>query len=151
MTQTLPTPWGIAQTQEPIADGILRVTTAGHGGILLSTERAHELAVLFPEFVSFTGPRALEEDCDWAMAPLTWPEYFTDRDVYYAVRTVETNISMYGDKGWLSEEERTTKLRCWISINEKIRHSLIMTKYLLGSASGHCSAKSDFPTQNGVT
>ena len=85
------TPWGRAQTVEPLAgiDGIERVYTAGHGGYYLNQERWGELRALLPDFVSFAGDQWLEEDCDWAICVLCWPELFTDADCYNAFRTAK--------------------------------------------------------------
>ena len=64
------TPWGESQTEKILADGIVDYTTAGHGGIWLSEERRNAI----PEsFKSFTGTNEwLEEDCDWAIAYVTF-------------------------------------------------------------------------------
>ena len=44
MTRTLThTPWGWTRKVEELAEGVLRVTTAGHGGLKLSRERWEEL------------------------------------------------------------------------------------------------------------
>ena len=37
--RTTYTPWGPPQDIEELAEGVLRVTTAGHGGLVLSWER----------------------------------------------------------------------------------------------------------------
>ena len=56
------TPWGPSQTTEKIADGITQVTTASHGGLLLSPERVKQLP---PDYKPWTGDkRWAEEDED---------------------------------------------------------------------------------------
>ncbi len=70
------TPWGPAQQQKTIAKGLVSVSTAGYGGYHVSEERWQEIEGMFPGFRSWTGQYWLEEDCDWAMAPLTWPALF---------------------------------------------------------------------------
>lgn len=40
--------WGPIQTATPIADGIQRVTTASHGGFILSETRLHKMPQAFP-------------------------------------------------------------------------------------------------------
>ena len=56
-------PWGVIETAEPIADGIVCVRTPSHGGIWLSQAR---LAQMSPEERSSDG--WYEEDCEAA-----WP------------------------------------------------------------------------------
>ena len=63
MTKTLThTPWGWTQEIQKLAEGVLRVTTAGHGGLKLSRERWEEL----PAAVRDTKltPLYAEEDCE---------------------------------------------------------------------------------------
>jgi len=82
------TPWGNSQTTRKIADGITSVSTAGHGGYRISPARWAQLERILPNFQSFTGPYWLEEDSDWAAAPLCWPEYFADADIWNALRSI---------------------------------------------------------------
>ena len=61
------TPWGVAQTIEPIAEGIVFVTTPSHGGLWLSPER---VAALPEGYQPFTCPETrqwAEEDIDAPM------------------------------------------------------------------------------------
>ncbi len=59
------TPWGAIQHYHRIADGVISVSTAGHGGIWLSDERIKELP---DDYESCTGtPRWNEEDEDGAL------------------------------------------------------------------------------------
>ena len=59
---TMHTPWGCPQDIEELAEGIWRVSTAGHGGLKLSRERWEEL----PDLVRDTmlNPTFAEEDCE---------------------------------------------------------------------------------------
>lgn len=65
------TPWGNAQTQETIAEGITEVTTASHGGIHLSPARnaqVHE---------AWRDPKGwYEEDCESYIVVATFPDLF---------------------------------------------------------------------------
>ena len=71
------TPWGPAQHVEHIADGIVAVDAAGHGGIHLSRERAAQMRRVFPDFRPFTGCYTWwEEDCDAAIVVIAFPECF---------------------------------------------------------------------------
>jgi len=84
------TPWGSSQTQRTIARGLVRVDTASHGGYRVDAARWGEIERMFPAFLSFAGAGWLEEDCDWAMAPLTWPALFTAQEVFNAVRSARS-------------------------------------------------------------
>ena len=73
-----PTPWGPAETVATIADGIYFVSTPSHGGFYLKPE----LNALVPSdwrAASFNGRAQqgwYEEDCDWCMVVLTFPDHF---------------------------------------------------------------------------
>lgn len=82
------TPWGQIQERRQLAGGIECVSTASHGGYHLSPQRAEELRRVLPTAKIFAGPCWLEEDCDWALAVLVWPDLFSDQDAYNAVRTI---------------------------------------------------------------
>jgi len=72
-------PWGAVQTQRTIADGIVQVSTASHGGIHLSPSRVAKVKEKFPNFVPFSGKfEWYEEDCDVAIVVATFPEYFAE-------------------------------------------------------------------------
>ena len=59
---TIHTPWGWPQDIEELAEGVWRVSTAGHGGLKLSRERWEEL----PDVVrdTFLNATFAEEDCE---------------------------------------------------------------------------------------
>ena len=79
-------PWGKIQTAEVIAPGIVSVTTAGHGGILLSPERFAKMPEKYRD--TFAGGRWYEEDCDWAKVAVTFPEHFPATSVEHAKKTI---------------------------------------------------------------
>jgi hypothetical protein len=83
-------PWGSVQTQKTLAEGIVSVTTASHGGILLSDKRVAEFRKKFPKAQLWAGEGAFEEDCDWSLVALCWPELFTPEHVEIAQRTAKT-------------------------------------------------------------
>lgn len=59
------TPWGESQTIENVALGIDFISTASHGGYMLSQERSDTMP---NELKPFTGNRRYwEEDCDAAL------------------------------------------------------------------------------------
>lgn len=77
MRQHTNTPWGIADYVKDVAgDGtVLIVSTSSHGGIGVHTSRAmpayfRSQALTSGEWLWF------EEDCDWAIAALSFPDLF---------------------------------------------------------------------------
>lgn len=88
MNQYTWTPWGSSQLREELAPGIIRHSTASHGGIELSPDRQLVLQQCLPDFKPYAAPGWLEEDCDAAVAPLIWPDEFDSQEVYNAVRMV---------------------------------------------------------------
>lgn len=95
------TPWGSSQEQQTIAPGLVSVSTAGHGGYHVSEDRWQEIERMFPEFKSWTGRHWLEEDCDWALAPLTWPDLFNAQQIFNALRTARTRSDKCITERWL--------------------------------------------------
>ena len=59
---TMHTPWGPPQDIEELAEGVLRVSTASHGGLKLSRERWAEIPAAVRDAM-FT-PTYAEEDCE---------------------------------------------------------------------------------------
>lgn len=69
-------PWGPIESTETIADGITFISTASHGGIRLSQWRHKIVLRAIPAWETFAGGRWYEEDCDWAVLALIFPEKF---------------------------------------------------------------------------
>jgi hypothetical protein len=84
------TPWGHTQQTETLGEGVVQVFTASHGGIRLSEERqalVHEAwAIDAPDMAS----RWYEEDCEWAIVALTFPECFEAADIDAAHKTARS-------------------------------------------------------------
>ena len=59
---TTHTPWGPPQDIEELAEGVLRVSTAGHGGLQLSRERWTEIPATVRR--TMLTPTFAEEDCE---------------------------------------------------------------------------------------
>ena len=59
---TMHTPWGWPQDIEELAEGVWRVSTAGHGGLKLSRERWYSLPDVVRDAV--LNPTFAEEDCE---------------------------------------------------------------------------------------
>lgn len=80
-------PWGQIQTVEHLADGIVRVHTAGHGGIWLSPERREYLAARAPWVANIfqnipaycEKPSWWEEDCEALIPMLVWFDEMPER------------------------------------------------------------------------
>lgn len=91
--------WGPVQQEHPVADGITFVSTAGHGGYVLSDERAAQLREKFPRFESpFSTATEFEEDCDANIVVLAFPECFSDERVYFAVQMVSSRVQGNDDE-----------------------------------------------------
>ena len=59
---TMHTPWGWSQDVEELAEGVLRVSTAGHGGLKLSLGRWASLPRAVRD--AMLNPTFVEEDCE---------------------------------------------------------------------------------------
>jgi len=66
------TPWGGSQMAVIYADGVVAHSTAGHGGFHLSTDRNAKIHPLLRKDTPW-----YEEDCEWAIAALSFPDLFT--------------------------------------------------------------------------
>lgn len=86
---TTETPWGPSQSEETIAEGIDWYTTASHGGCRISPERQGRIQQVFPGWTSWAGGAWYEEDCDWAVVVLVFPECFDAAARQAALRTLE--------------------------------------------------------------
>jgi len=102
------TPWGAPQSKCLIAEGIAVVTTATHGGVLLSAKRYAEFQRHFPLFEGFEGGRWFEEDYDATLIILAFPEHFKKKAVHAAVRALRVGMDYYGEAAvnWLTESEQ---------------------------------------------
>ena len=94
MTIPTYTPWGRPDHRETIADGIVRFMTPSHGGIWLSPERLAAMPEALRAIPTWIDkPDWFEEDADWAIVCLAFPEYFSDRDCGYAIQTAQAIAS----------------------------------------------------------
>lgn len=84
------TPWGQSDTAETIADGIITVTTPRHGGIFISKKRLEEMPERIRNIPPYCQPQWYEEDEDWALIPLSFPEVFSEKECYYSIKTVSS-------------------------------------------------------------
>lgn len=89
--------WGPVQTEKSYGEGITHVTTAGHGGFVLSPEMNEHVKVKFPDFKPWGGhERSYEEDCDWAVVVATFPDRFPSSSAYLANNTIRNRPEYYG-------------------------------------------------------
>lgn len=66
-------PWGGVQKATEYGPGVWSVSTASHGGFQLSPERNALVADYWR-----TGDGWYEEDCDWSIVAVTFPDLFTE-------------------------------------------------------------------------
>ncbi len=88
------TPWGIADSVTEIAPGIISYSTPSHGGIWLSPARVASMPKPLRDFVPFGGPQAgpgrwFEEDADWSVVCVAFPQFFKPEDIDAALRTLQ--------------------------------------------------------------
>lgn len=84
------TPWGEADSSRQIAVGIMEYTTPSHGGLHVSPSRLRQM----PEPYRLWGGW-YEEDCEWAMVAVSFPEFFSPHAVETALQMVK---NVYPDK-----------------------------------------------------
>ena len=83
------TPWGRADSSEEIAPGIVLHSTPSHGGYYVSPERVATMPKPLREFKPFAGANWYEEDCDWAIVALAFPQFFPRDAIPAALATLE--------------------------------------------------------------
>ncbi len=98
------TPWGSSQTQTRVAEGITRHSTASHGGYFLDARRWAQFREMMPTVKLWAGDQWFEEDCDWALVALAFPDCFTSEDVHHAVASVLHGDDKDGRKTWLQTD-----------------------------------------------
>jgi hypothetical protein len=102
------TPWGFAQHTKKYADGIVSYSTAGHGGFRLDAERQAIVDSRLPAFKSFAGRQWYEEDQDWAIVAIMFPECFEPHELRNAVSTVrgsaESERNRGSSRGWIEAQ-----------------------------------------------
>jgi hypothetical protein len=73
------TPWGPAQVATKIAPGIMFYSTAGHGGYHISDRRRLTMPPALHDFEPML-PGWYEEDCEWAVVYLAFPQEMMQHD-----------------------------------------------------------------------
>jgi hypothetical protein len=78
------TPWGASQGATLYADGVVCHSTAGHGGFHLSAERNRRVHSLLRSEGGW-----YEEDAEWAIVAISFPQLFTAFERRCAERTIK--------------------------------------------------------------
>jgi len=114
------TPWGFSQTAEQIAPGIIRHDTASHGGYEITQERFEQMPADIRAVNPWAGPLWYEEDEDWALVCLAFPDVFPPDAYQFAVSTQQHSHPE------LITPERKKRADDWLAANQD--------KYAQGSA-----------------
>jgi len=86
---TTETPWGPAETAREIAPGIIHYGTASHGGYYVAPERVAQMPPPLRDFQPFAGPNFYEQDCDWSIVALAFPQSFPSDALAAAAETLQ--------------------------------------------------------------
>lgn len=83
------TPWGLSDDGgREIAPGIVFYSTSSHGGFYVAPWRLAEMPVDIRDVAPWAGELGwYEEDCDWALVCLAFPQFFTPKQYDSALRT----------------------------------------------------------------
>jgi hypothetical protein len=76
-------PWGLIQQVTQIAEGIWQVSTASHGGLKVSDQRLAAMPAQ-QRTTPYSHDGWFEEDLDWALVAVSFPEAFRPEDVVMA-------------------------------------------------------------------
>ncbi len=87
--QPVETPWGHPDTVTEIAPGIILYSTPSHGGYWLSPARIAAMPKPLRQFQPFAGPNFYEEDCDWSIVALAFPQFFPADAIPAALETIK--------------------------------------------------------------
>ena len=86
------TPWGQSNDQKEYAPGIVFYGTPSHGGFHLGRTRQATVKRIFPTFSPYAGGPWYEEDEDWRLVVVVFPEYFPAGEVHQAVEAVRLAV-----------------------------------------------------------
>ncbi|TPP06041.1 DUF7007 domain-containing protein [Rhizobium glycinendophyticum] len=80
---SMSTPWGGSQMAVIYTEGVVAHSTAGHGGFHLSADRNAKIHPLLRKDTPW-----YEEDCEWAIVAITFPDLFTGYERAAAEKTI---------------------------------------------------------------
>ncbi len=88
-------PWGIVEDEEQIAEGIIYVSTASHGGIWVSRELLPRISKEMRDYAEYWSGSSqwFEEDCAAQCVVVSFPEYFGAEQVERAWETVKRYVT----------------------------------------------------------
>jgi hypothetical protein len=88
-------PWGIVQDEEVIAEGIIYVSTASHGGIWVARELMHRITHEMQDYAKYWSGSSqwFEEDCAAQCVVVSFPEYFKPEQVASAWDVVKRYVT----------------------------------------------------------
>ena len=88
-------PWGTVQDEEQIADGIIYVSTASHGGIWVARELLPRISEEMKDYAKYWSGSSqwFEEDCAAQCVVVSFPEYFPADQVEAAWATVRRYVT----------------------------------------------------------
>lgn len=79
--------WGYADDATELAPGIWSVSTPSHGGIIISAQRHNAMPAHLRAIRTFADGLNYEEDCDWSIVAMAFPEAFSERERTAAIGT----------------------------------------------------------------
>jgi hypothetical protein len=84
------TPWGRSDSQQAYAPGITFYSTPSHGGFKLDTERNAKVPdYMQASTINQQGRQGwYEQDCDWAIVAIVFPDAFSDEQREHARQTL---------------------------------------------------------------
>lgn len=94
MRTGMSSPWGAVQDFEVIADGIVYVSTASHGGIWVAPELLHRIKKEMQDYAAYWSGSSqwFEEDCAAQCVVVSFPEYFGAEQVESAWRVINRYV-----------------------------------------------------------
>jgi len=94
-------PWGVVQHAEELAPGIWQVSTPSHGGLQVSTDRLAAMPARF-RYTTYSDGAWFEEDCDWALVAVAFPDVFNETLYRDALNTLRRGYMSEAYKTWLA-------------------------------------------------
>jgi hypothetical protein len=86
----LSSPWGKVDGADEVAPGIWAVSTPSHGGFILSQARLQAMPAYLRINKAARDAHAFEEDCEWALVVMAFPDEFPESDRYNAGRVISS-------------------------------------------------------------
>ncbi len=95
MRTGMSSPWGTIQDVEVIADGIVYVSTASHGGIWVASELLHRIKEEMQDYAAYWSGSSqwFEEDCAAQCVVVSFPEHFPAEQVERAWDVVRRYVT----------------------------------------------------------